>query len=255
MNSGFMPRGKLPKTNDVPTAAARYFVARQRATPPPMSLPWTAAEDAESFRMEVARSLHYEWSLRLAILSPGVSLLSRRPPVQKCAPAPYIARLPRASRRAASWAQATQSSRSLSSSGVSALNWTGSLSSSRSTRSQTTRRASRGLLPSPLETRARRDCATRNPLNDCTKASTFNRRRLSELIFSTRSRHCLVVCTREHSLDARGQSGSDSTRRSATTLIGVLACRWHTTTTGSSQRASANANGRPRRAPALGARA
>ena len=251
-----MPRGKLPKTNEAPTAATRHFVARQRATPPPMSLPWTAAEDVESYLMAVARSLHYVGSPRPAILLRGASLFpSRRPPVQKCAPTPYITRLQRASRRAASWAQAMLSSRSFSSSGVSALNWTGSLSSSRSACSDTTRRASRSLLPSPLETWARRDYATKNPLNDCTKASAFNRRRVGELILSMRSRHCLVVCTREQSLDARCQSGSASTMTSATTLIGVVACRWQTTTTGSSQWASANANGRPRGPTALNARA
>lgn len=58
MNSGFMPRGRLPKLNNAPNEDALQSVAKERATPPPISLPCTAADvKMESLQIDVASLL------------------------------------------------------------------------------------------------------------------------------------------------------------------------------------------------------
>ena len=60
MKRGFIPRGRLPKLNNAPNEDTLHSIAKERATPPPMSLPCTAAAVKRgSFRMDVASLLFW----------------------------------------------------------------------------------------------------------------------------------------------------------------------------------------------------
>lgn len=93
INNGFIPRGRLPKLNKARRALTLQVAHKQRATPPPTSLPCTAADvSRESFRIETATALFMLMWLNIweifFIIYVLASFFSRRPPVQKCAPTP-----------------------------------------------------------------------------------------------------------------------------------------------------------------------